>query len=189
MTPKKHPIFPPERLAYREAGHAVVASHFEIPFVHVGLSMSFPTCSVSRFSSLEEYCQVTPGQSADLRKVDQYIEFLLAGTVADLIHSEHHWEIYAKTPRQRRFRARWFSAVWDAADAKVDMAYCAIFSWLPTRWPYDIDKERRQFWKKTRELLERPLMWQAIETVVSRLQDGELMIESDLQEILAGDAD
>ena len=99
---------------------------------------------------MESYCRLTPGVPADLVKLEQFIIFLLAGSVAEMVAIEPGYQLTPQSTTQRRFRQKWFIDAWDNPEPRVDAAYFAIVAWMPGVSASDIAKEQRRLWTRRR---------------------------------------
>lgn len=169
---------PRERLSYEEAGRAVIACHFRIGCERVVLASEPDGEPVSVYRRLETFCPLIVGRHVELEKLEPYVRFLMAGTIALQIRCENHLEIPADSLRQRRFRARWYQVAWREPARQLDLAYYYLAAWFPN-WDFRRRADyRRRLWIKTGELLETPHYWYAVGEVAWRLRQGETLDEA-----------
>ena len=152
------------RRAFHEAGHAYAAYHYNIGIEQISLSAPAAGAICSRFQRMESYCRLLPGFPANLVRLEQFIIFLLAGSVAEMLAIERHYQRVPQSTTQRRFRERWFTNAWDNPEPRVDAAYFAIVAWMPAVNAYDIAKERR-LWTRACELLEGGDRWTGVDHI------------------------
>lgn len=185
MPKRKRPIDNTERMAHREAGRAVIATYYRIPFVHFGLSMTFPTRPVSRYSRLHEYCRLSPGKPADRPRLEKYVSFLLSGSLCDMLYIERCRRLRPHGRAQGRFRKAWYEMAWDEPDHLLDLAYQALVAWAPEKSP-SVEQECQRLWDQTCQQLENPPLWHAVEDLAQRMiWEGEIVEANDVLELIA----
>ncbi len=89
------------RRAFHEAGHAYAAYHYNVGIEHVSLTAPAAGALYSRFQRIESYCRLVPGFPANLVKLEQFIIFLLAGSVAEMLAIERHFQLTPQSTTQR----------------------------------------------------------------------------------------
>lgn len=185
MPKRKRHIDDTERMAYREAGHAVLATYFRIPFVHFGISTTFPPRPISRYSRIDQFCHLKPDRIADWPRVEKYISFLLSGSVCDMLFIEQHRQLPRHGKALKRFRNEWYRQVLAEPDPRTELAYVSLIAWLPAEFPSSVDQECQRLWDQSLRKLEYPPFWPAVETLARRIiMDGELIDEEAVLELI-----
>src|ERR1700743_2204020 len=93
MGPKRQPMQKNHRLAYHEAGHAVLAARFEIGIERVAIKRVPGRLTRSIYQSAMDYCPLRVGRVPDPLvelRLEKYMDFLHAGSVADLLGLEQY---------------------------------------------------------------------------------------------------
>jgi hypothetical protein len=168
------------RRALHEAGHAVVAHHYGIAVHNMSLSVTSGRPALSEFQRIEDYCRLQVGQPVDLAKVDQYLVFLMAGSVSEMIAIEKYHGLVARPSGQIQFRRQWYTQVWLNPERHLDLAYFTIVAWSPARWGFDFEKQRRALRERTCQLVQNPATWSRIERVSSLLLEGRMLTAKEI---------
>jgi hypothetical protein len=148
------------------------------------LASEFNWEPVSVYRRLDEFCPLAQGRQAELAKLDGYLRFLMAGTIAHQIRGEGYLEIVPKSTTHRRFRARWYEAAWKNPERRLDLAYYYLVAWYPNWGVHQLRKEQFDIWRKTCAFLESPEIWRAVEQIAGWLSEGEILHEADIAQAL-----
>jgi hypothetical protein len=186
-TPATKPPFPMRtRRAFHEAGHAAMAKHFDIEFYRVLLTARTTTSRC--YQTAADYCRLIPGRPVDLSKLDQYVVFLMSGSVSEMIAIERYHDIRPASARQTRFRAHWYQTAWLQPEWHLDLAYyCAAF-WTPNRAAWEIPKQLKSLWLRTCRLVQDRTRWPNIERIAAALMERKVLDAGQLLSAIEGPA-
>jgi hypothetical protein len=178
--PRRH------RRAYHKAGHAVMAVRYGIHIERVGLRRSPEQLTTSIFQSADEYCPLRMGRATDERRLENYLFFLLAGSIAEMLAIEHHHHLVRCPAFQNHFRDRCYEILWARPDVHNDLAFYYFSFWGRELAPFEVPRMNVFYWGQVLRRVEEPETWQRIEQVAQQLIQCEVLDQSGILAAMEG---
>jgi hypothetical protein len=157
---------PELRTAYHEAAHAVIG------VLHGGHCSAInlqPTRSVLAWAGTGWWLPDDPGRVptplsvADRERVDALVKAMLAGGLAEYIHTGRHWPEQCRSDHEQARR------------------------WIPLL-ALDVEAQFKRAETAVLEELRQPTVWEHVEALAARLMEKPILLGADLQSFFEGRA-
>lgn len=165
----KESISQRERLAFHEAGHAVMALEKQIEIRRLVIPSR---TRQSDFQTLGELCNLSsPNWTENCRALDRYVLYRLAGPAAEWLRLERHHGLTPGDDEQVRLRDRFRRERIHASQSDFDTSFALMFTMLDPATATELETFANRYWLRVCDALGYRLVWAAIEGIATALKE------------------
>jgi hypothetical protein len=182
----KNSIRNAERLAYHEAGHAVMAIEQKIEVYELAIPNATASRR-SRFALLGDLYNLRSPNWPEIRlAADRYVLFRLAGPAAEWRRLEKHHDLLPGSPGQVRLRQRFRRDRVDNSQVDFDASYAYLTAWMFLEDAADAERLLDRYWSRVCGAWDFALMWKAVERVADALLERGRLTNAEVRALYKG---